>query len=71
MYRRTKVFRKCLRGWSLGFDALPQSFDKSLLLPNDEERIQKLNVEIVVADANQPRRHFDEPAMQELANSIR
>ncbi|MBC7708279.1 ParB/RepB/Spo0J family partition protein [Polaromonas sp.] len=60
------------RGLGRGFDTLlPQTFDKTLLLPNDDERIQKLSVDDVVADAQQPRRHFDEKALTELGESIR
>ena len=59
------------RGLGRGFETLlPQTFDKTLLLPNDDERIQKLPLGDVVADAKQPRRHFDTTALQELANSI-
>lgn len=60
------------RGLGRGFDTLlPQSFDKKLLLPNDDEKIQKLAIESVEPDAGQPRRHFDEAALHELASSIR
>ncbi|MDL2342202.1 MAG: ParB/RepB/Spo0J family partition protein [Patescibacteria group bacterium] len=60
------------RGLGRGFETLlPQTFDKALLLPNDDERIQKLNVDDVIADAEQPRRHFDEKALAELSESIR
>lgn len=59
------------RGLGRGFETLlPQTFDKTLLLPNDDERIQKLALDSVEADAGQPRRHFDASALQELANSI-
>jgi len=59
------------RGLGRGFETLlPQTFDKTLLLPNDDERIQKLALGNVFADDNQPRRHFDASALQELANSI-
>ena len=60
------------RGLGRGFETLlPQTFNKTLLLPNDDERIQKLDVDVVAADAGQPRRHFDEKALHELAESIR
>ena len=59
------------RGLGRGFETLlPQTFDKTLLLPNDDERIRKLPLEEVFADEQQPRRHFDAAALQELANSI-
>lgn len=60
------------RGLGRGFETLlPQTFDKTLLLPNDDERIQKLSLESVSADPHQPRRHFDEKALAELGESIR
>lgn len=60
------------RGLGRGFETLlPQTFDKTLLLPNDDERIQKLNISDVRADPDQPRRHFDELALKELGESIR
>lgn len=60
------------RGLGRGFETLlPQTFDKSLLLPNDDERIQKLNVDDVIAHPEQPRRHFDERSLAELGESIR
>ena len=60
------------RGLGRGFETLlPQTFDKTLLLPNDDERIQKLALGDVVADEHQPRRHFDANALQELAGSIK
>ena len=59
------------RGLGRGFETLlPQTFDKTLLLPNDDERIQKLPLGEVFADEAQPRRHFDAASLQELANSI-
>ena len=49
---------------------LPQSFDSSLLL-NEDERVQKLALEQLTPTADQPRRQFDEQALAELAESIR
>ncbi len=54
-----------------GFESLiPQNFDSSILLP-DEERIIKIPVEQLQANPEQPRVHFDETALQELAQSLK
>lgn len=59
------------RGLGRGFETLlPLTFDKSLIV-NDDERIQKLAIIDVVANPEQPRRHFDETALAELAESIK
>lgn len=59
------------KGLGRGFDALiPQNFDNSLLLDEDE-RIQKLPISKVAPDTNQPRQHFDDEALTELAQSIK
>lgn len=59
------------RGLGRGFDALlPQTFDKTLIV-NDDERIQKLAITDVIANPEQPRRHFDETSLGELAESIK
>lgn len=58
------------RGLGRGFDALiSQDFDKSLLL-TPEDRIEKVPVDQLQASPYQPRRHFDEAALAELAASI-
>jgi ParB family chromosome partitioning protein len=49
---------------------LPQDFDASLLV-DPEERIQKVSPSVVQANQDQPRRHFDETALQQLAESIK
>jgi ParB family chromosome partitioning protein len=57
-------------GLGRGFDSLiPQNFDNSLLL-DESERIQKLPVEKVSPNPDQPRRLFDETALKELASSL-
>jgi ParB family chromosome partitioning protein len=57
-------------GLGRGFDSLiPQNFDNSLLL-DETERIQKLPIEKIAANPDQPRRVFDEAALQELSISI-
>lgn len=59
------------RGLGRGFDALiPQDFDPSLLVAEDE-RVQKLAIEVLEPRSEQPRQHFDEQALQELSESIR
>jgi ParB family chromosome partitioning protein len=59
------------RGLGRGFDSLiSQDFDKSLLLTADD-RIEKIPVKQLQANPHQPRSHFDEAALAELANSIK
>lgn len=59
------------RGLGRGFETLLSSdFDKSLLLsPND--RVEKLGVKSLRPNPRQPRNHFDDQALQELAESIK
>lgn len=59
------------KGLGRGFDALlPQNFDNSILL-TDEDRIQKVDVTKIKPNARQPRTHFDEEALEQLADSIK
>jgi ParB family chromosome partitioning protein len=59
------------QGLGKGFDALiSDNFDKSLLLGSDE-RVEKIPVSQLQANPNQPRKHFDNSALSELANSIK
>jgi ParB family chromosome partitioning protein len=59
------------RGLGRGFDALISSdFDKSILL-TAEDRIEKILVADLQPNPHQPRKHFDETALQELAASIK
>lgn len=54
-----------------GFESLiPQNFDASILLP-DEERIIKVATDQLQANPQQPRVHFDEQALHELAESLK
>ncbi len=54
-----------------GFDALlPQDFDKGLVF-EDQERIQQIAVSDLIPNPDQPRQHFDENALQQLASSIK
>ena len=58
-------------GLGRGFDTLiPQNFDKSLLL-DEHDRIQQIAHEDLVPNPDQPRQHFDETALQQLADSIK
>lgn len=58
-------------GLGRGFDSLlPQNFDSSLLL-TDDDRIQKLAVDNISPNAQQPRTHFDDEALAQLAASIK
>lgn len=57
------------RGLGRGFESLISAdFDKTLLTP--EDRIEKIPIESLVASPYQPRKHFDEAALKELAASI-
>jgi len=59
------------RGLGKGFDALiPTDFDQSILL-DDNERIQKLFIKDIHPNSQQPRKHFAEDSLQELAASIK
>jgi ParB family chromosome partitioning protein len=59
------------RGLGRGFEALiSDDFDKSLLLTADD-RIEKIPLQQLQANPYQPRKHFDETALQQLAASIK
>lgn len=59
------------RGLGRGFEALlPTDFDKSALL-TPEDRVEKIPVKNLQASPFQPRKHFEEAALQELAASIK
>ncbi|HSX15487.1 MAG TPA: ParB/RepB/Spo0J family partition protein [Candidatus Saccharimonadales bacterium] len=58
-------------GLGRGFGSLiPQNFDTAALV-EDGERIQKIAVETLSPNPDQPRRVFDEGALAEMADSIR
>jgi len=58
-------------GLGRGFDALiPRSVDATTLF-DDQDRVQKINVVDIVANADQPRQHFDDAALAGLAASIK
>ncbi len=57
-------------GLGKGLDALiPKEFDNSIL--QSSEKVQTVPVNEVSPNPDQPRKHFDENALQELATSIR
>jgi ParB family chromosome partitioning protein len=59
------------RGLGRGFEALLSGdFDKSLLLTS-EDRIEKIPVGEIQPNPHQPRKHFDDTALKELAASIK
>ncbi|HZL07782.1 MAG TPA: ParB/RepB/Spo0J family partition protein [Candidatus Dormibacteraeota bacterium] len=59
------------KGLGRGFEALISSdFDKSLLL-TPEDRIEKIPVGQIQPNPHQPRKHFDDTALKELASSIK
>ena len=49
---------------------LPEDFDRSLLLDEDE-RIQKIEVSKIEPEQDQPRKHFDEQSLDQLSVSIK
>lgn len=54
-----------------GFDALiSDDFDKSILLESGE-KVEKVPIDNVKPNPDQPRKHFDEEALKELASSIK
>ncbi|MGB4759259.1 MAG: ParB/RepB/Spo0J family partition protein [Candidatus Saccharimonadales bacterium] len=58
------------KGLGRGFDTLlPQGFDKDLLAGG--ERIVQVKLQQITANIDQPRKHFDELAIESLAQSIR
>ena len=58
-------------GLGKGFGSLlPDDFDKSILL-DKQDRIQKISVDSIKPDPNQPRKHFDQQSLNELSLSIK
>jgi ParB family chromosome partitioning protein len=54
-----------------GFDILiPKDVDKSIL-EEDKHRVQKILIEDIIPNPEQPRREFDEQSLSELATSIK
>lgn len=58
-------------GLGKGIAALmPQNFDTTILI-DDSEKILRLEVTVIQPNPDQPRQHFDETALEQLANSIK
>ncbi|HLZ14425.1 MAG TPA: ParB/RepB/Spo0J family partition protein [Candidatus Saccharimonadales bacterium] len=58
-------------GLGRGFDALiPKNVD-TVVLFDDQDRIQKLAPADIIPNPNQPREHFDEAALVQLSESIK
>lgn len=58
-------------GLGKGFDSLlPQNFDNSILV-DETERIQKLSLDAITPNPDQPRKQFDQQALEELGHSIK
>jgi len=58
-------------GLGKGFDALlPQNFDKTFIF-DERERIEKIALENLQPNREQPRQHFDETALNQLAATIK
>ena len=59
-----------------GFNALFEGLNADIKTYEDEEHtkltkgVQELDIDLVVPNPDQPRKHFDEDALQELAHSI-
>lgn len=59
------------KGLGKGFDALiPKDLDTTIL-SDKSERVQQLSVKDVQPNPDQPRKHFDDQALNELAESIK
>jgi ParB family chromosome partitioning protein len=58
-------------GLGRGIDTLlPKNFDQNFLL-NENERVQKVDINKIEANVNQPRKSFDKEAIDQLAQSIK
>ena len=57
-------------GLGKGFDALlPNNFDATILV-DANDRVQNIKLELINPNAEQPRRYFEETALNQLADSI-
>ncbi len=52
-------------------DLLDESFDPTASQDNQVSELRFIRLSDIIADPDQPRRHFDETALAELADSIR
>ncbi len=59
------------KGLGRGFDVLiPTDFDSTILL-DAKDRVQKITLISIAPNPDQPRRHFDNSSLDELASSIK
>jgi ParB family transcriptional regulator, chromosome partitioning protein len=59
------------KGLGKGFDALlPRDFDTSILL-DPSDRVQKIKINLITPKSDQPRKHFEEESLGQLADSIK
>ncbi len=71
MYNSEMGVASKTKGLGKGFDALiPTDFDTTML-ENSSEKIQKVKYQLIEPNPDQPRKHFDEKAIHELADSIK
>ncbi|HUA12919.1 MAG TPA: ParB/RepB/Spo0J family partition protein [Candidatus Sulfotelmatobacter sp.] len=60
------------RGLGRGFSSLlSEDLNKDLVLSGSSDRVEKIALDKLQPNPNQPRRHFDEKALNELATSIK
>jgi ParB family chromosome partitioning protein len=58
-------------GLGRGFDSLiPQDVDTAVLF-DDQDRVRKISVSVLIPNPHQPRTSFDEEALSQLADSIK
>ena len=60
--------KKKLGGLGRGMESLFQGLEEA---PGANENIEEIQLDEIRANPYQPRKHFDEEALQELANSIK
>jgi len=59
------------KGLGKGFDILmPKGFSVSSVTAGSDERIHKLSIDTIVPKSDQPRKHFDQLQLEQLARSI-
>lgn len=64
--------QKPKRGLGRGFESLlAPDFDKARLLASSEDHIEQIEISKLKTNPFQPRKHFDEKALDELASSIK
>ena len=59
------------KGLGKGFDVLiPKGFSLSTVTANSDERVHRLAIDTIVPKPDQPRKHFDQLQLEQLAKSI-